>query len=117
MEDTKTINFRGKNFKIYINEYSYGGVIYVGLYYDENGYWAPYTNITVNIPDEFLPTTIEEFDMAPIDTNNCYWAEQFLTMNNLAVDTGREVQSGFCTYPIYKFNREELKKYEIKLED
>ena len=50
----------------------------------------------------------EELDMAAIDTNNCPWAEKFLTDNKLAVDTGRKVRSGFCTYPIYKFDRKVL---------
>ena len=46
--------------------------------------------------------------MAAIDTNNCPWAEKFLTDNKLAADTGRKVRSGFCTYPIYKFDRKVL---------
>ena len=46
--------------------------------------------------------------MAAIDTNNCPWAEKFLTDNKPAVDTGRKVRSGFCTYPIYKFDRKVL---------
>lgn len=50
----------------------------------------------------------EELDMAAIDTNNCPWAEKFLTDNKPAVDTGRKVRSGFCTYPIYKFDRKVL---------
>ena len=50
----------------------------------------------------------EELDMVAIDTNNCPWAEKFLTDNKLAVDTGRKVRSGFGTYPIYKFDRKVL---------
>lgn len=46
--------------------------------------------------------------MVAIDTNNCPWAEKFLTDNKPAVDTGRKVRSGFCTYPIYKFDRKVL---------
>lgn len=94
-----------------VNSYQMGGGIYVGLICFEDGFEEPFADITVNVPNEFIPLTAEQFDWAPVDTNNCPWVEKFLTDNKLAEKTGRTVRSGWCEYPIYKFNREELSKY------
>lgn len=96
--------------KLNVDTYMYGGGIYVKLLCNDPdvGYWVPFAHITTNVYEDFCPTSVEELDMAAIDTNNCPWAEKFLTDNKLAVDTGRKVRSGFCTYPIYKFDRKVL---------
>ena len=46
-----------------------------------------------------------------IDENNCPWAADFIKAYNLGEHTGKWVQSGYCTYPLYRFNMDELKKY------
>ena len=51
--------------------------------------------------------------MAYIDTNNCPWAESILTENNWGVPTGKQMASGFCIYPLYKLNLEEISKYNL----
>lgn len=48
---------------------------------------------------------------AYVDTNNMPGAEQFIKENGLGEPTGVRLRSGFCTYPLYKFNIDELKKY------
>ena len=53
-------------------------------------------------------------DCAFVDTNNCPWAEDFIEAYGLGTYTGESRISGFCTYPLYRFNMEELKKYEWK---
>ena len=64
--------------------------------------WSPFAVITVNLSDR-----VQDETHAFLDTNNCPWAEEFLRDNGIAepVD-GVTGQSGFCTYPLYKFNLE-----------
>ncbi len=55
-------------------------------------------------------------DCAYIDTNNCPFADEFLK-RGIAQDTGFAKQSGFCTYPLWKFDENFLhqiggEKYE-----
>lgn len=45
---------------------------------------------------------------AYIDTNNCSWAEKMLKTMKFAKDTGKVSHSGFCKYPLYKFNLEKF---------
>ena len=71
--------------------------------YDEDG--CPFAIITTNI--EKLPK-----EYACIDTNNYHWATKFLTDNDLGEPTECYMNSGFCTYPIYKLNLNKLKRKE-----
>lgn len=56
-----------------------------------------YGNLTVNF-DEKLPP-----NHAYVDTNNMPSAIKFIEENALGEFTGMAKQSGFCTYPLYKF--------------
>lgn len=55
--------------------------------------------------DEVLSVSFGEFisirNSFYVDTNNCPYAEEFLTKNNIAVNTGLSRSSGFCRYPLY----------------
>ena len=63
--------------------------------------WSPFATITVNLSD---PT--QDDTHAFLDTNNCPWVEEFLRDNGIAEPAygGLKMQSGFCTYPLYKFD-------------
>lgn len=63
--------------------------------------WAAFATITVN-----LNWPVQDQDHAFIDTNNCPWAEEFLCDNGIAEFAGVTGKSGFCTYPLYRFNRD-----------
>lgn len=52
-----------------------------------------------------------EEDVAFVDTNNCPWAEDFIKEYQLGKPTGRKVRSGFCEYPVYRFNMGTLRSY------
>lgn len=54
--------------------------------------------------------TVHE-DEAYVDTNNCPWAEDFIHRYRLGEDTQICAQSGFCTYPLYKFNMDRIKEF------
>ena len=44
-----------------------------------------------------------------VDTNNCPWAEKFISDNKLGRPTGIKAASGYCVYPQYRFDMEKLK--------
>ena len=54
--------------------------------------------------------TVHE-DEAYVDTNNCPWAEGFIHRYRLGEDTQICAQSGFCTYPLYKFDMDRIKEF------
>lgn len=74
--------------------------------YDEDGYREPYATLTVNF-GEFLGVK----DCAYVDTNNNSFTDQLLAMG-FCQDTGLNKQSGFCTYPLWKFDSEFLKSID-----
>ena len=84
---------------VYLSISQYGnGNIYVGL--------APnFCDITVNL------CYLDEPYTGYIDVNNVKELPEFLRKYGIAEDTGKTMQSGFVTYPLYKFNREKLREY------
>lgn len=72
--------------------------------YKDMGYI--YCDITVNV------TTLP-INEACIDINNAPFAKGLLEKLNIGEDTGKTVQSGFCTYPIFKLNMDNLRTYLI----
>ena len=91
-----------------INSYRENDNLAIGmLCWDEEYGWAePWSMLTVNLSIKCAP------NCAFIDTNNnsdsiIYW----LTNNKLGKLTGRVVQSGFCIYPEFEFDMDEVKKY------
>lgn len=77
-------------------------------YDEEYGFREPYATLTQNF-GEFLSAR----DCAYIDTNNCSFARQLLAMG-FCEETGFTKQSGFCTYPLWKFDRDFLKEIDVK---
>ena len=65
----------------------------------------PYAIITTNFGEKLLD------GYAYVDTNNCKWVKDFIEQNNLGIDTKNMKQSGWCEYPLYKFNLEKIKDY------
>lgn len=73
----------------------------------EDGEEEPFAPLTVNIPDEAVSGANCNF----VDTNNLPYICTFIEENNLGKSTGRFASSGYCTYPEYQFNIDEIKKY------
>lgn len=71
-----------------------------------NAECGPVATITTCI-DGFMLQKNEAY----IDTNNCPWAEDFIKGYQLGKPTGRKVRSGFCEYPVYRFNMGTLRSY------
>ncbi len=64
----------------------------------------PYGMLTVNLND-VLPD-----GYAYVDTNNMPNAEEFIKENNLGTFAERYAYSGFCRYPLYKFNLDSIEE-------
>lgn len=60
-----------------------------------------YSSLTVNVLKMPSPYAL-------VDTNNFPKAEEFIKKYNLGEATGEKVASGFCKYPMYKFDLEAL---------
>lgn len=58
----------------------------------------PFTTLTTN-----LGFKLKE-DEAYVDINNNPFAEDFIKANNLGVKLNKRGRSGFCEYPLYKFD-------------
>ena len=84
------------------SEYSDNGNIAV-IMLTEDG--ERYATLTVNI-------TPKEKDCAAIDTNNYPQGMDFIEKNHLGEKIGEE-QSGYCTYPVVRFDRAALDKVAI----
>lgn len=91
----------GSDHKIEIQKTTYAdnGNLAIQLWEVNEG---PYARLTVNLGKR-LPT-----DMAFVDTNNCRWAEDWIQDNGLGVPTGEVGCSGWCVYPLYRFNLDKM---------
>lgn len=68
---------------------------------------GPIATITVCLCDRSLGE-----DEAYIDTNNCPWAIDFIEQEGLGKRTGRMGRSGYCTYPVVKFDMQKVREQE-----
>lgn len=93
--------FGTHNVSIETNKYMFGDNLAIRLITD---FGEPFATLSVNLPEWTLPNNI-----AFVDTNNCPWAEKFISDNKLGRPTGMTGTSGYCTYPLYRFDMEKLK--------
>lgn len=90
-----------------IEKYAHNDNLAIQMWrWDEDGFQEPWSILTVNLTKKCKP------NCAFIDVNNngdniIEWLES----NNLGVFTGNFEISGFCIYPEFEFNMDELNKY------
>lgn len=98
------------NVAIVLNEYVNGGGLAIELLCTDNGkdyiYGEDYGTLTVNLTGEDCKK-----DESYVDTNNMPNAESFIKEYKLGKPTGEMKQSGYCFYPKYKFDMEQVKRY------
>lgn len=97
---------------IEVSTYMFGGGLYMALQERCDDDFEPYADLTVNL--EGFPC---EKNRAFVDTNNFAQAEQLIWDFNLGEPTGRLGRSGYCTYPEYRFNMDEIRKYCVNPQD
>lgn len=65
----------------------------------------PFAMLTVNLDGKRRPN--EAF----VDVNNCPWAMRFIEEYELGEWNGEMRSSGFCIYPLVKFNMDRVNKF------
>ena len=89
-----------------LSQYSNNRNLYVGLLTHEDGFPEPWSNLTVNLGINC------KGNCAFIDiNNNGKEIVSWLVENNLGKLTGRTQISGYCTYPEFEFDLDELNKH------
>ena len=71
---------------------------------------GPFSNLTVNLDD----TKRYPENYGFVDTNNFPEAESLILQLGIGEETGIIGGSGFCLYPLYKFDYDAIKKYTEK---
>lgn len=94
--------------KPYLNFYANNHNLYIGLmaYEAEIGADDHYSDLTVNIDD--LPYLHSAVDI----TYNAKNVMKFITDNHLGEFTGQILYSGFCKYPVVKFNEAKMQELD-----
>lgn len=94
--------------KPHLNFYNSNNNLYIGLlYYDEELHMEDhYSDLTVNI--EKLPYLYSALDT----TYNTENVLKFVSDHGLGEFTGQYLHSGFCRYPIIKFNEEKMQEID-----
>lgn len=102
----------GKTYSVtpHVTSYCDNDSLAIHLLCDNCDNYEPFATLTVNL----VKSDNCDKDCAFVDTNNCPWAEQFITDNELGVPTGRYGHSGFCKYPEYKFDLSKLRQEDSK---
>ena len=85
--------------KIYLERAEYGNNTLAVVATTDDG--EPYDTLTINIDDS---DQWEGTEYQYVDINNCPWAPELLEKNGLATNTGILGFSGWCQYPLFKFN-------------
>lgn len=98
---TFNIRFYGDNYKVYPYIGTYRNNRLAIVLYETNG--EAFAHLTVNLVNEQCPA-----DCAYLDTNNFPQGEEFVKKNHLATFTGHYGHSGYCTYPLYRFDMDAL---------
>lgn len=94
-----------------LNTYLENNNLYVGLNFFEEEYecWEPFTDVTVNVGK--LP-----FLESAIDTNNNgNGIIDFLVQNGFGELTKKTIPSGFCVFPVFRFNEEKLREIDNEM--
>lgn len=99
MTQTGTKQYRFRDMDVVLKKVTYrnGGSMAVTMNTqdDEDGYAV----VTVN-----LSHPLQRGEYAFVDTNNLSGIDDWLEENGIAEFTGITARSGFCTYPLMKFN-------------
>ena len=106
---TYTIKSYGSTYRVrpYVSKYRNGRLAIVLVC--TNG--EPFADLTVNLVNETCPA-----NCAYLDTNNFPDGEAFVLKRRLGKPTGKLGFSGYCAYPLYRFDMDALMGKEKKKE-
>lgn len=107
---TYKINCLGEEYEVYLKRNSYidNGSLAIQVFDASDG--CPFTVLTVNLEEtpRCYTHTKDKESVAFVDTNNNPWAEEFIKNNKLGEPIGMYGHSGFCSYPLYRFDLSKL---------
>lgn len=108
MKTYQYTNRWGRTIEAYFakSAYAMDNSLAIVMYGNEDGYWEPYATVTVN-----LQYPVDK-NVAFVDENNLPGIGKWLEENGIAEPTGIVRQSGYCTYPLYRFTDEFLAECE-----
>ena len=86
------------NISLKENIYANNGNLAIQMFDWEEGWAEPFAMLTVNL-DEKLPE-----GYAYVDVNNLDGVGDWIIENGLGEYAGKDRVSGFCIYPLFKFN-------------
>lgn len=95
---------------VYATRYVDNGRFAVQTLLDTTEGFEPYANLTVNLVDETIPFDTEEVAYGFVDTNNWPKAEGFIKRADIGEKTEFIGHSGYCSYPLYRFDRKKIEK-------
>ena len=87
-----------------LNRYADNGHIAVSIFSLTDG---PFANVTVNLPE----TRQFPYNYGFVDTNNFPEVEDLIYELGIGKVTQYRACSGFCIYPLYEFDEDEILKY------
>ena len=93
----KFLDYEVKPFKTF---YTADNNLAVGVLFEDDEFEV----LSVNLPES---NSINP-DEAYVDTNNFPQAPEFIIENGLGEPTGEYAASGFCIYPLYRFNTDKF---------
>lgn len=87
----------------------------VNAYVDNNSLYVGLTAMPYGVPEYYGDMTVNLLESVPpycafVDTNNMPELEDFLVKNGIAEFTGLMQKSGYCSYPLYLFDVEKMRK-------
>lgn len=103
MFEFRTSYSKYENCKLDVNKYMVDDSVCIEIYNDEEGCIA---RITTCLNSPFLSE-----NQGYVDTNNCPWAVDLIERLHLGTPSGITSRSGYCEYPLYDFNMDELNKH------
>ena len=105
MEGAMEVTSWGNTYEVSIRKEQYannGGLALKMDYFDdEYKCWMPFATLTVNLGRL-------NYGLAYVDTNNCPWAEEFITKYGIGEPTEKTCVSGWCEYPLYRFDIDKI---------
>lgn len=99
MTETSRKQYRFRNMDVVLDRTTYRSsgtlAVIMNTMNEDDGYIM----VTVN-----LSSPLQKGELAFVDTNNLSGIDSWLEENGIAEHTGVSAVSGFCTYPLMKFN-------------
>lgn len=114
MKNIYKLKAYGKCFELTAVKHSYCVDDSLAIELVDNKNHECFAMLTVNL-SESLYCKLPE-DVQAVDVNNCPWAEKFIEENKLGKPLGITIRSGYCDYPLYKFDLSKLVSEESSSE-